>query len=98
MIENPGVNLALLVAPGGFADKFGQEVVAAELTRGFTVLRQGDGGEALGLLLGRGVVLLVLGLICGRLVLGPAAGMLVAVLPESEAKSQAHVPYSRTRW
>ena len=32
----------------------------------------------------------------GRLILSPAAGMLVAVLPESEAKTQAHVPYSRT--
>ena len=33
----------------------------------------------------------------GRLILGPAVGGLVAVRPESEAKSQAHVPYSRTR-
>jgi hypothetical protein len=49
MIENPGVNLALVMAPGGFADKFGQEVVASELTRGFTVLRQSDGGVDFGL-------------------------------------------------
>jgi hypothetical protein len=49
MIENAAVNLALLLAPGGFAEKFGQQVVAAELTRGFTVIRRGDGTVDFGL-------------------------------------------------
>jgi hypothetical protein len=49
MIENPAVSLALVAAPGGFADKFGQQVVAAELTRGFTVIRRDDGTVDFGL-------------------------------------------------
>jgi hypothetical protein len=49
MIENGAVNLALVLAPGGFAAKFGQQVVAAELTRGFTVIRRGDGTVDFGL-------------------------------------------------
>src|SRR5215471_8347178 len=81
----------------------GQVLLVGE--RGY-VPGHGDGGEALGLVVGRGSVLPVIGLICGRLVfvladgrlvLSLAAGRLVAVLPEREAKSQAHVPYSRTR-
>src|SRR5215470_8716387 len=70
------------------------------------VLGQRDRGKGLGLVLGRGSVLPVIGLFRGRLVfvladgrlvLSLAAGRLVAVLPNREAKSQAHVPYSRTR-
>jgi hypothetical protein len=49
MIENGATNLALVLAPGGFAAKFGQQVVAAELTRGFTVIRRGDGTVDFGL-------------------------------------------------
>jgi len=49
MIENAAANAALLVAPGGFAEKFGRQVVAEELTRGFTVLRRPDGGVDFGL-------------------------------------------------
>jgi len=49
MIENAAVSLALVTAPGGFADKFGQQVVAAELTRGFTVIRRDDGTVDFGL-------------------------------------------------
>lgn len=49
MIESGAANLALAMAPGGFADKFGQEVVAAELSRGFTVVRQSDGSVDFGL-------------------------------------------------
>ena len=49
MIENGAVNLALVLAPGGFAEKFGQQVVAAELTRGFTVIRRDDGTVDFGL-------------------------------------------------
>ena len=49
MIENTATNLALVLAPGGFAAKFGQQVVAAELTRGFTVIRRGDGTVDFGL-------------------------------------------------
>ena len=37
------------MAPGGFADKFGQQIVAAELTRGFTVIRRADGTVDFGL-------------------------------------------------
>src|SRR5262249_34263233 len=70
------------------------------------VLGQRDRGKGLGLVLGRGSVLPVIGLFRGRLVfvladgrlvLSLAADRLVAVLPKREAKSQAHVPYSRTR-
>ena len=49
MIENRTANLALVLGGGGFAEKFGQQVVAAELTRGFTVIRQGDGTVDFGL-------------------------------------------------
>ena len=49
MIENTATSLALVLAPGGFAAKFGQQVVAAELTRGFTVIRRGDGTVDFGL-------------------------------------------------
>ena len=43
MIENPAANLAMVMAPGGFAEKFGRQVSAEELTRGFTVIRKDDG-------------------------------------------------------
>ena len=49
MIENGVANMALVLAPGGFAERFGQQVVAAELTRGFTVIRRGDGTVDFGL-------------------------------------------------
>jgi hypothetical protein len=49
LIENAAANLAFLMAPGGFAEKFGQQVVAAELTRGFTVIRKSDGTVDFGL-------------------------------------------------
>lgn len=49
MIENPAANLALVMAPGGFAEKFGRQVVAEELTRGFTVIRKDDGTVDFGL-------------------------------------------------
>jgi len=49
MIENAAANMALVLAPGGFAEKFGQQVVAAELTRGFTVIRKSDGTVDFGL-------------------------------------------------
>jgi len=49
MIENPAANAALVVAPGGFAERFGKQVVAEELTRGFTVIRKTDGSVDFGL-------------------------------------------------
>jgi hypothetical protein len=49
MIENGAPNAALLLAPGGFAEKFGRQVVAEELTRGFTVIRASDGSVDFGL-------------------------------------------------
>lgn len=49
MIESGAANMALAMAPGGFADKFGQQVVASELSRGFTVVRQSDGSVDFGL-------------------------------------------------
>jgi hypothetical protein len=49
MIENSAANLAMVLGAGGFAEKFGQQVVAAELTRGFTVIRSGDGTVDFGL-------------------------------------------------
>ena len=49
LIENGATNLAMVLMPGGFAEKFGQQVVAAELTRGFTVIRRGDGTVDFGL-------------------------------------------------
>src|SRR5882724_10387541 len=49
MIENPAANAALVVAPGGFAERFGRQVVAEELTRGFTVIRHSDGSVDFGL-------------------------------------------------
>ncbi len=49
MIENPLANVALIMAPGGFAEKFGRQVVAEELTRGFTVIRSSDGTVDFGL-------------------------------------------------
>jgi hypothetical protein len=49
MIENAAANLALVLAQGGFAEKFGQQVVAAELTHGFTVIRKSDGTVDFGL-------------------------------------------------
>ena len=49
MIENPVVNLALGMAPEGLADKFGQQVVAAELRGGFTVIRLPNGEVDFGL-------------------------------------------------
>jgi hypothetical protein len=49
MIENPAANAALVVAPGGFAERFGKQVVAEELTRGFTVIRRPDGSVDFGL-------------------------------------------------
>ena len=49
MIENTVANAALLVAPGGFAERFGRQVVAEELTRGFTVIRRSDGSVDFGL-------------------------------------------------
>ncbi len=49
MIENPAANAALLLAPGGFAERFGRQVVAEELTRGFTVIRRSDGSVDFGL-------------------------------------------------
>jgi hypothetical protein len=49
MIENTAANLAMVLAPGGFTEKFGQQIVAAELTRGFTVIRRSDGTVDFGL-------------------------------------------------
>jgi hypothetical protein len=49
MIENSAANAALLLAPGGFAERFGRQVVAEELTRGFTVIRAADGSVDFGL-------------------------------------------------
>jgi hypothetical protein len=49
MIENPLANLALVTGKGGFAERFGQQVVAAELARGFTVIRRSDGSVDFGL-------------------------------------------------
>ena len=49
MIENAAANAALLMAPGGFAERFGRQVVAEELTRGFTVIRRSDGAVDFGL-------------------------------------------------
>jgi hypothetical protein len=43
MIENPGANLALSVAPAQWADKFGQQLVSAQLRQGITVIRQSSG-------------------------------------------------------
>jgi hypothetical protein len=44
MVESAGANLAMAMAPGGFADKFGTELVSDQLSRGFTVLRD-EGGQ-----------------------------------------------------
>jgi hypothetical protein len=49
MVESAGANLAMAMAPGGFADKFGTELVSDQLSRGFTVLRDGDGQVDFGL-------------------------------------------------
>jgi len=49
MIESGVANAALVMAPAGFAEKFGRQVVAEELTRGFTVLRRTDGTVDFGL-------------------------------------------------
>src|SRR5262249_26508634 len=49
MIESGAANTALAMVPGNFADKFGQQVVAAELSRGFTVVRKDDGSVDFGL-------------------------------------------------
>jgi hypothetical protein len=43
MVENPGANLALSVAPAQWADKFGQQLVNAQLQQGITVIRQPNG-------------------------------------------------------
>jgi hypothetical protein len=44
MVENPGANLALAVAPAQWAEKFGQQLVTGQLRQGLTVIRQ-DKGE-----------------------------------------------------
>ena len=49
MIENPVANLALVMSKDGFADRFGRQVVAEELARGFTVIRRNDGTVDFGL-------------------------------------------------
>jgi hypothetical protein len=49
MIENTAASAALVLAPGGFAERFGRQVVAEELTRGFTVIRRSDGSVDFGL-------------------------------------------------
>ncbi|HKQ70783.1 MAG TPA: hypothetical protein VJT73_15660 [Polyangiaceae bacterium] len=49
MIESAVANAALVLAPGGFAEKFGSQIVAAELAQGFTVIRKGDGAVDFGL-------------------------------------------------
>jgi hypothetical protein len=49
MIENAAANAALAIAPAGFAERFGRQVVAEELTRGFTVIRRPDGSVDFGL-------------------------------------------------
>jgi hypothetical protein len=49
MVENAAANLAMVSAPGGFAEKFGRQVVAEELSRGFTVIRRSDGTVDFGL-------------------------------------------------
>jgi hypothetical protein len=43
MVENPAANLALALGASGFADRFGRQMVADELARGFTVIRRADG-------------------------------------------------------
>jgi hypothetical protein len=49
MIENPVANLAIITGKDGFAERFGRQVVADELARGFTVIRKGDGSVDFGL-------------------------------------------------
>jgi hypothetical protein len=43
MVENPGANLALSVAPAQWAEKFGQQLVAGQLRQGITIIRQANG-------------------------------------------------------
>jgi hypothetical protein len=49
MIENPAANLAVVVGKGGFAERFGRQVVTEELARGLTVIRRSDGTVDFGL-------------------------------------------------
>jgi hypothetical protein len=49
MVENAAANLALVMGAGGFAERFGRQVVAEELARGFTVIRRSDGWVDFGL-------------------------------------------------
>lgn len=49
MVEGGLANIALAVAPQGFADKIGQQIVSKELSRGLTVIRDTDGSVEFGL-------------------------------------------------
>jgi hypothetical protein len=49
MVESPGANLAMAMAPGGLADKVGRQLVSEQLARGFTVLRDSEGQVDFGL-------------------------------------------------
>lgn len=49
MVEGGLANLAMAVAPQGFADRIGQQVVSKELARGITVIRDPDGAVDFGL-------------------------------------------------
>jgi hypothetical protein len=49
MVEGAVANAALAVAPAGFADQVGRQIVASELSRGFTVIRDSDGSVDFGL-------------------------------------------------
>jgi hypothetical protein len=49
MVEGALANAALALAPQGMANQIGQQIVSAEMTRGFTVIRDGDGSVDFGL-------------------------------------------------
>lgn len=49
MVEGGLANIALAVAPQGFADRIGQQIVSKELARGLTVIREPDGSVDFGL-------------------------------------------------
>jgi len=49
MVEGGLANIALTLAPQGFADRIGQQIVSKELARGLTVIRDADGGVSFGL-------------------------------------------------